>query len=62
MYDMCVMQLKDDQCMPVIACRILTSGSGKNLAESVNAAHWLGNSGYPLHEAERGPYCGEPEA
>ncbi|KYN01354.1 hypothetical protein ALC62_07973 [Cyphomyrmex costatus] len=34
-----------------------SSGNGKNLAESVNAAHWLGNSGYPLHGAERGPYC-----
>lgn len=38
--------------------RIPTSGNRKNLVKS---AHWLGNSGYPLHEAERGPYCGEPE-
>ncbi|KYM77693.1 hypothetical protein ALC53_11703 [Atta colombica] len=43
--------------VPTRAHRIPSSGNGKNLTESVNAAHWLGNSGYPLHRAERGPYC-----
>ncbi|TGZ49831.1 Uncharacterized protein DBV15_06204 [Temnothorax longispinosus] len=46
-----------DHFVPTRAHRIPSSGNGKNLAESVNAAHWFGNSGYPWHGAERGPYC-----
>jgi len=56
-------QRDDHYYLAARARRIPTSGNGKNPAESVNAAHWLGNSGYPWHgRAERAPYCGEPEA